>query len=120
MTYKCHLREDQWNKIKDFLPGKDTDSGRSAVDNRQFVEAVMWVGRNGARWRSLPSSYGNWNSAHKRFRRWSRNGIWQVLFDTLADSRDVEWLMIDSTIIRAHQNSAGAIKKTEVVKKTNL
>jgi transposase len=120
MSYKHHLSEEQWNKIKDFIPGKKSDSGRSAIDNRQFVEAVMWVGRNGARWRSLPSSYGNWNSTHKRFRRWSRSGIWQVLFNTLADSRDVEWLMIDSTIIRAHQNSAGASKKNTKVKKTNL
>ena len=102
------LNDLQWNKIKDILPGKQSDPGRTGADNRQFVEAIMWVGRNGARWRALPPHYGNWNSVHRRFRRWSKKGIWQMIFNTLAVSADTEWLMIDSTIIRAHQHAAGA------------
>jgi transposase len=102
------LNDSQWNKIKDILPGKQSDPGRTGADNRQFVEAIMWVGRNGARWRALPPHYGNWNSVHRRFRRWSKKGIWQMIFNTLAVSADTEWLMIDSTIIRAHQHAAGA------------
>jgi len=102
------LNDSQWNKIKDILPGKQSDPGRTGTDNRRFVEAIMWVGRNGARWRALPAQYGNWNSVHRRFRRWSKKGIWQMLFNTLAVSADTEWLMIDSTIIRAHQHAAGA------------
>ena len=102
------LREDQWNKIKDSLPGKKGDPGRSGSDNRIFVEAVLWVGRNGGRWRSLPPQYGHWNSVFQRFRRWAKKGIWQMLFNTLAVDADTEWLMIDSTIIRAHQHAAGA------------
>jgi transposase len=62
LSYYVHLREDQWLRIKDALPGKASDPGRTAQDNRRFVEAVMWVGKNGARWRSLPKEYGNWNS----------------------------------------------------------
>jgi transposase len=102
------LNDTQWNKIKDILPGKVSDPGRSGFDNRRFIEAIMWLGRNAARWRALPPEYGNWNSVHRRFRRWSRNGIWQVIFNTLAVSADTEWLMIDSTIVRAHQHAAGA------------
>lgn len=102
------LNDSQWNKIKDALPGKQRDPGRSGVDNRRFVEAVMWVARNGARWRALPSEYGNWNTVHRRFRRWSKKGVWQMIFNTLAANADTEWLMIDSTIIRAHQHAAGA------------
>jgi transposase len=102
------LNDSQWNKIKDILPGKQSDPGRTGSDNRRFVEAIMWVGRNGARWRALPAQYGNWNSVHRRFRRWSKKGIWQMMFNTLAVSADTEWLMIDSTIIRAHQHAAGA------------
>lgn len=102
------LNDAQWNKIKDILPGKQSDPGRTGADNRRFVEAIMWVGRNGARWRALPAQYGNWNSVHRRFRRWSKKGIWQMMFNTLAVSADTEWLMIDSTIIRAHQHAAGA------------
>ena len=108
LNYFVHLREDQWLRIKDALPGKKGDPGRSARDNRRFIEAVMWVAKNGARWRSLPQDYGHWTSPHRRFRRWASRGVWQMIFNTLAVSADTEWLMIDSTIIRAHQHAAGA------------
>lgn len=108
MRYTKYLREDQWLAICDMLPGKDGDRGLSGVDNRRFVEAVIWIGRNGAKWRSLPPVYGHWSGVHKRFKRWSDKGVWQVIFNTLALSADTEWLMIDSTIIRAHQCAAGA------------
>ena len=107
MDYPIELREDQWDRIKDMLPGKKSDVGRTG-DNRRFVEAVMWIGRNGARWRSLPPVYGKWSGVHKRFMRWARSDIWQIIFNTLAVDADTEWLMIDSTIIRAHQHAAGA------------
>ena len=102
------LSDAQWAKMQPHCLGKKSDPGRSGGDNRRFVEAVMWVGKNEARWRSLPKEYGNWNSTHRRFRRWSRQGVWQMIFNTLAASADTEWLMIDSTIIRAHQQAAGA------------
>lgn len=102
------LRDDQWDKIRNALPGKKSDPGRTGSDNRQFVEAVMWVGRNGGNWRALPEKYGKWNSVFQRFRRWTRKGIWQKVFNTLAVTADTEWLMIDSTIVRAHQHAAGA------------
>ncbi len=108
MSYTKHLSEDQWLRIKDSLPGKETDPGRSGANNRRFVEAVIWIGRNGARWRSLPGEYGHWSGVHKRFKRWSDKGIWQMLFNTLVEDADMEWVMIDSTIIRAHQHSSGA------------
>lgn len=107
MAAKYVLRDDQWARIKDLLPGKPRDPGRSG-DNRRFIEGVIWIAKNGAKWRALPSEYGNWNSTHRRFRRWSKKGVWQMIFNTLAVSADTEWLMIDSTIIRAHQHSAGA------------
>lgn len=108
MTIEYALSEKQWNKIKDGLPGKESDPGRSGEDNRRFVEGVVWIGRNGSRWRALPKEYGNWNSVFQRFRRWAKKGVWQMIFNTLAVDAETEWLMIDSTIIRAHQNSAGA------------
>ena len=109
------LSDEQWERIKDALPGKSTDPGRTAADNRQFVEAVYWIGRNGGRWRSLPKAFGKWNSVYQRFNRLSKAGVWQIIFNTLAVSADTEWLMLDSTIIRAHQCSAGA-KKTKALK----
>ena len=110
------LTDTQWEKIKDALPGKSSDPGRTAADNRLFVEAVYWVGRNGGRWRALPPAFGKWFSVHQRFIRWARKGVWQMVFNTLAVNTDTEWLMIDSTIIRAHQCAAGA-KKVRVRKR---
>lgn len=108
MHDRHRLRDDQWERIKDALPGKKSDPGRTGEDNRQFVEAVMWIGRTGVPWRDLPLGKGKWSSVHKRFIRWSVKGIWQMIFNTLAADADTEWLMIDSTIIRAHQHAAGA------------
>ena len=116
MIYQRHLLDDQWDRIKDGLPGSKEYRGRSSSDNRRFVEAVIWVGRNGGRWRSLPAEYGNWNSTHRRFRRWSQRGVWQMIFNELAMSADTEWVMIDSTIVRAHQHAAGARKQRTMPK----
>jgi transposase len=71
MDYTKYLREDQWERIKDSLPGQADDVGRTG-DNRDFIEAVMWIGRTGAPWRSLPRVYGQWSGVHQRFRRWAR------------------------------------------------
>jgi transposase len=102
------LREDQWEQIKDALPGKKEDPGRTSADNRLFIEAVMWIAKTGAPWRDLPAEYGKWSNVHKRFMRWAKKGVWQMIFNTLAVDADTEWLMMDSTIIRAHQHAAGA------------
>ena len=105
------LRDDQWDVIKDSLPGKVGDRGRSGEDNRAFIRALMWIGRTGAPWRALPPEYGKWSTIHKRFMRWAKAGIWQMIFNSLAIDQDNEWIMLDSTIIRAHQHAAGAKKK---------
>ena len=82
MQERHRLRDDQWDRIKDSLPGKKSDPGRTAADNRQFIEAVMWIGRTGASWRDLPPERGKWSSVHKRFIRWSQKGFWQMIFNT--------------------------------------
>lgn len=107
MDYTQQLREDQWERIKDSLPGKAGDVGRTG-DHRRVIEAVMWLGRTGAPWRSLPRVDGRWSGVHQRFRRWANAGGWQMRFNTLAVDADTAWLMIDATIIRAHQHAAGA------------
>jgi transposase len=108
---KHDLSDDQWKKIKDSLPGQKCDPGRTAEDNRKFISAVMWIARNGAPWRALPAEYDKWSSVHKRFIRWAKAGVWQMIFNTLGADADTEWVMIDSTMIRAHQHAAGARKK---------
>ena len=105
------LRYDQWDRIKDLLPGRAGTVGRPAADNRLFVEAVLYRYRAGIPWRDLPERFGDWKNTHRRFSRWAKKEIWQRVFEHLAADADNEYAMIDSTIVRAHQHSAGALKK---------
>jgi len=105
------LRDDQWDYIKDLLPGRPGSVGVTAVDNRRFVEAVLFRYRAGLPWRDLPEHLGHWKNVHRRFSRWAKSGVWERVFHHLAADADNEYAMIDSTIVRAHQHSAGAQKK---------
>ena len=107
------LRDDQFERIAALLPGKAGDPGRTAGNNRVFVEAVLWIARTGSPWRDLPQQFGPWNSVYQRFARWSRRGVWHRIFANLAQDADSEEVFIDSTIVRAHQHAAGAPKKRE-------
>jgi putative transposase len=101
------LKDHQWDRIRQHLPGKPGDPGRTGADNRLFIEAVLWLARTGVPWRDLPDTFGNWNSIFVRFSRWSKDGVWDRLFAAMADDPDFEYIMIDSTIVRAHQHAAG-------------
>ena len=102
------LTNAQWRRIQQLVPGKVGDRGRSGADNRLFVDAVLWSARSGAPWRDLPEEFGPWNSVFQRFRRWAKKRVWESLFNTLLENPDFEYLIIDSTIVRAHQHAAGA------------
>lgn len=97
------------DRIKDLLPGRAGMRGRPALDNRLFLDAVLRIGKTGAPWRDLPERFGKWNTARRRFDRRARKGLWRKVFDKLQDP-DLEWLILDSTIIRAHPCAAGAAK----------
>jgi transposase len=105
------LRDDQWDRIKDLLPGRPGAVGVTAADNRLFVEAVVYRYRAGIPWRDLPERFGDWKNVHRRHSRWAEAGVWKTVFQHLAAEADNEYAMIDSTIVRAHQHSAGAQKK---------
>ena len=105
------LRDDQWDRIADFLPGRDGHVGVTAADNRLFVEAVLYRYRAGVPWRDLPERFGDWKNVHRRHSRWAKSAVWHRVFLHLAADADNEYAMIDSTIVRAHQHSAGAKKK---------
>lgn len=103
---RYELSEAQWQTIAPMLPGKASDPGRTAGDNRLFINGVLWVLRSGARWSDLPERYGKDKPVHKRFTRWARAGVWERIFATLTRDRDNEYLMIDSSIVRAHAQAA--------------
>ena len=105
------LRDDQWERIYGLLPGQKGHRGATAADNRLFVEGVLYRFRTGVPWRDLPERFGDWKNTHRRFSRWAAMGVWQRVFEHLAADADNEYAMIDSTIVRAHQHSAGAQKK---------
>ena len=87
------------------LPNKPR--GVPRVNDRRVLNGIFWVLRSGAPWRDLPKEFGNWNSVFQRFRRWAKKGVWQSLFNALVEDPDFEYLIIDSTIVRAHQHAAG-------------
>jgi transposase len=101
------LTDRQWARIENRVPGKEADRGATGRDNRLFVDAVLWVARAGAPWRDLPPAFGHWNSVWRRFTRWVEAGVWQRLFEALAEDPDFEYVIIDATIVRAHQHAAG-------------
>ena len=105
------LRDDQWDRIKDILPGREGHVGGTAADNRLFVEAVLFRFRAGIPWRDLPERFGDWKIVYQRFNRWAKSGVFERVFKLLASDHDNEYMMIDATIVRAHQHSAGAQKK---------
>lgn len=108
------FREDQWQKIYEFL--KLERSARRIYtgpedDCRTFFTAVLWMARAGAAWRLLPKEHGAWNTVYKRFARWSDAGIFSRMFQHFKNDPDMENLMVDSTVVRAHACAAGASKK---------
>lgn len=114
------LSDKQWLRIADLLPGKPTDKGGRAVDNRRFVEAVLFIARTGCPWRDLPKDFGNWHSVYVRFARWDVGGVWSRVAEALQGDADLEELFMDATIVRAHQPSAGALKKTVAIRRLGV
>ncbi|WEQ51312.1 IS5 family transposase [Komagataeibacter oboediens] len=105
------LSDSQWERIKDLLPGREDHVVGTAADNRLFVEVVLYRYRAGIPWRDLPARFGDRKNVHRRLRRWCEGGVIERIFRHLAADRDNDCMMIDSTIVRAHQHSAGARKK---------
>ena len=102
------LTDAQWAKMEPHCRGKKSDPGRSGADNRQFVEAVLWIARTGSPWRDLPAEFGGWNTVFKRFRDWVKGDVFQRLFDAASDEPDMEYAMVDATIVKVHRHGQGA------------
>jgi transposase len=110
MAKRYELTEKQYAAVRELLPGKAGDPGRMAQDNRRFLDGVLWVLRSGAHWHDMPERYGNWKSQHKRFSRWASKGVWEKIFARLIRDPDNDYVMIDSTLVKAHQQAAAGKK----------
>lgn len=97
------LTDEQFKKIENMLPGRECHAGVTAKDNRIFINGVLWIFKTGAAWRDLPERYGHWKNVHRRFARWSKAGIFDRIFRVLSEDADMEFLLMDGTIIKAHQ-----------------
>ena len=117
MSSRRMLNDEQWKMIKDLLPGKKSDRGVTAKDNRSFVEAVLWINRTGSPWRDLPKEFGFWHRVYVRYDRWARNGVWDRIFQSVAGDADLEHLMVDGSITRVHQHGAAQKKDNQKKRK---
>jgi transposase len=104
------LTDAAWERMAPLIIGRPDQKGSTGRDNRMFVEGVLWIVRTGSPWRDLPEASGDWNSVFGRFSRWSLKGVWWRIFEGMFDDPEFEYLIVDSTIVRAHQHAAGAKK----------
>ena len=99
------LRDDQWERLKEFVPGGRKGKRGPRADNRRFLNALLWMARSGGRWRDLPERLGDYETVKRPYYRWIEMGVLDAILAALAREADLEWLMIDSTIVRAHQQA---------------
>lgn len=88
--------------------GKVGDRGRSGRNNRLFLEAVLWIARTGSPWRDLPESFGNWSTAYSRYSDWAKAGVFDRIFEAMSDEPDLEYAMVDATVVKVHRHGQGA------------
>jgi transposase len=103
------LGDVEWAFFAPFLIENRSRGGRLPQDHRKVLDGIFWITRTGSPWRDLPDEFGNWNSVHRQYRRWTEAGVWDVMLAALAESElaDTTMQMIDSRIVRAHQHAAG-------------
>ncbi len=89
-----------------FVPGGTKGKRGPRTDNRRFLDALLWMARSGGRWKDLPERLGDYRTVKRRYYDWVARGVLDQMLEALARDR-LEWLMIDSTIVRAHQHAAG-------------
>ena len=107
------IKDTEITKILNYLFQIKGIHKRNVVRLRNFIEAIFYMSRAGCSWRLLPESYGSWRSLHKRFKQWSERNIWKKLFEQSKIDPDFEYVMIDSTIVRAHACAAGYGKNSQ-------
>lgn len=105
------LRDDQWDRLRAFVPGGRKGRRGPRSDGRLFFDAILWVARSGGRWRDLPERFGPYDRAKRRYYRWVERGVFDRIFEAVSGDPDMEWIAIDATVIRAQAQAAGARQK---------
>lgn len=115
MSYTLRIAEAQWSHIYKYLCEFPEIYTKNEAECRRFVEAVFWMARSGSQWRLLPSEYGAWNTVYRRFADWAKKGIWYKMLYYFQSDKDMEYIMVDSTILRSH--ACATPKKTHRTQK---
>ena len=104
------MEDPEWAFFEQFITAIRGRGGRPASNHRLVLDGIFWIARTGAQWRDLPEEFGKWSSVYRQFRRWTLAGLWEFMLETLnaSGAKPAQVQMIDSTIIRAHHQAAGA------------
>ncbi|QFT74864.1 hypothetical protein FIU92_17975 (plasmid) [Ruegeria sp. THAF33] len=104
------MSDEEWAFFERFILSIRAPNGRKPINHRLVLDGVFWIARTGAPWRDLPEEFGKWSSVYRQFRRWTLAGLWEQILETLTESRIVPdaLQMVDSTVVRAHHQAAGA------------
>ena len=120
MLYPYKISDHSWSRIYKYLSDYPKIHTNNEEKTRCFVESVFWIARSGAQWRLLPKEYGDWNAVYHRFADWAEHSVWYKMLYYFSGDPDMEYVMVDSTILRAHACAAGANKKNTVAKRSRL
>ena len=104
------MSDEEWAFFERFILSVRAPNGRKPRNHRRVLDGVFWIARTGAPWRDLPEEFGKWSSVYRQFRRWTLAGLWEQILEALTESRIVPdaLQMVDSTVVRAHHQAAGA------------
>lgn len=118
MQRRHAIKDADWERIESLFPPENTGEGRPSKSNRLMLDGMLWKVKTGASWRDLPERFGSWETVYGRFRLWSQNDVFRVLFETLAQDADLQEISLDSTSCKVHQHAAGAKKGRKTPKTT--
>lgn len=110
--YHKEVTDEQWKQIK-FLFPEPKKTGRPPLNSRVTFNAILWILASGARWRDLPTRYGNWNSIYHKFRQWCECGLFKRLLEEFSDGR-ASLLEMDSTFCKVHQSARSGLKNQAI------
>ena len=104
------MSDDEWAFHERFILAVRAPNGRKPLNHRLVLDGIFWIARTGSPWRDLPEEFGKWSSVYRQFRRWTLTGLWEQIMEALNESGLVPdaLQMIDSTVVRAHHQAAGA------------
>ena len=104
------MSDDEWAFFERFILAVRSPNGRKPTNHRLVLDGIFWIARTGSPWRDLPEEFGKWSSVYRQFRRWTLARLWEQILEALNESRIVPdaLQMIDSTVVRAHHQAAGA------------